>query len=399
MAATKPELDGRTALQALSSAALALPAYAAAPPAETQVDYHYFSYREADLAAARSASGQSAGRYDIDGHTLNARAPLGDHYGLQADLTIESMSGASPWFVTPNSQGLPVQVMSGATIEDNRQDLLVTLTRYDSERSLGVSAGYSEEDDYQAANLALSAMFEPAGGQISYGLGLSYSDDTLEPTEGGSARFPERIVAAEKDQLGLQASLTQILDRRTVLQWGLALNRSSGYLSDPYKLVFVEGNTRPDTRPDQRNMGAFFLRLRRHFKALAGAVHLDYRATRDDWSVQTHTLEGKWVQRFAGSWRWTGGLRYYTQSQAEFYAPYFSTAPRDGLMSSDYRLSPYGAVSVMGQLNAELGGFDLALGLEHYVADGTYAFGKVAVESPGLVEFDMLNLRVAYRFD
>lgn len=396
MAATKKPAE---ALQALSSAALALPAYAAAPPADTQIDYHYFSYREARLPGAQAASGQAAERYDIDGHTLNAQMPLGAQYGVRADLTIESMSGASPWFVTPDAQGQPVQVMSGATIEDNRQDLLVTLTRYSDELSLGLSTGYSEEDDYRAANLAINALFEPLGDQVSFGLGLSYSDDRLEPTEGGSARFPDRIVSADKDQLGLQASLTQILNRRTVLQWGLALTRSSGYLSDPYKLVFVDGNTRPDSRPQERSMGAFFLRLRRHFKALTGALHLDYRATSDDWSVQTHALEGKWVQRFGGNWRWTGGLRYYSQSQAEFYAPFYSAPPANGHMSSDYRLSPYGAVSVMGQLNYALGNFDLAAGLEHYVADASYALGEVDVANPGLVEFDMLNLRVAYRFD
>ncbi len=392
-------LDGRRALQTLSSVALALPAYAAAPPAESSVDYHYFDYREADLAAARSASSQAVPRYAISGHKLLAETPLGPRYGLRADLTVESMSGASPWFVMPDARGEPVQVMSGATIKDSRQDLQLSLSRYDSRRSLGVSLGYSDEDDYQAAYLGLQAAFEPAASQTSFGFGLSYSDDRLQPTEGGSARFPERIVKASKDKLSLQASMTRILNRASVLQWGLAYSRASGYLSDPYKLVYVEGATRADARPDQRSMGSFFLRLRRHIKHVQAALHLDYRATRDDWEIQTHTLEGRWAHRLAENWRYHAGLRYYTQSQAAFYAPYFTARPADGRMSSDYRLSPYGALSALAQVSYQHQGLDLALGLEHYQADAAYALGRVGAQNPGLVEFRMLSLRVAYRFD
>ncbi len=394
MAAT----DGRRALQTLSSAALALPAYAGAPPAETSLDYHYFYYAEGDLPAGRVAGNQRS-RYDIDGHKLEAETPLGAHYGLRADLTVETMSGASPWFVTPGQGGQPVQVMSGASIEDSREDLSVQISRYDDERSLGLSLGHSQEDDYRANYLGFQYGFEPQGGQISYGFGLSFSDDRLEPTDGGSAQYPERIVRAGKNQFSVQGSLTQILNAHSLLQWGLSWSRNTGFLSDPYKLVYVDGNTAPDARPDERNVGAWYLRWRRHFKQLAGALHLDYRGTADDWDIQTTTLESHWVQRLAERWRISSGLRYYSQSQAEFYAPYFDAAPASGLMSSDYRLSPYGALSAMLQINFRHQALELGLGYEHYEADGDLALGDVSVENPGLLSFDLINLRVAWHFE
>ncbi len=394
MAAT----DGRRALQTLSSAALALPAYAGAPPAGTTLDYHFFHYAENDLPADRVA-GSQRGRYDIDGHKLQAETPLGARYGLRADLTVETMSGASPWFVSPGQDGRPVQVMSGASIEDSREDLSVEVTRYDDERTLGLSLGHSQEDDYTATYVGFQYGFEPQGGQLNYGIGLSYSNDELEPTDGGSTQYPDRIIRASKDQLSLQASLTQILSANSLLQWGLSYARNTGYLSDPYKLVFADGNTAPDTRPDERNVGAWYLRWRRYFKPLAGAWHVDYRGTADDWEVQTTTVETHWVQRLAQRWRLSSGLRYYSQSQADFYAPYFEAAPANGLMSSDYRLSPYGAVSAMLQVNYSLQSFELGLGYEYYEADGSLALGNVSVENPGLLSFELINLRVAWRFD
>ena len=45
------------------------------------------------------------------------------------------------------------------------------------------------------------------------------------------------------------------------------------------------------------------------------------------------------------SFRLIPSLRYYTQSQADFYAPYYISERSDGYYSSDYRLSPYGALA------------------------------------------------------
>ena len=44
-----------------------------------------------------------------------------------ADGLSEAMSGSSPWFVLPGLDGDPVQVMSGATIADDRQELGASL--------------------------------------------------------------------------------------------------------------------------------------------------------------------------------------------------------------------------------------------------------------------------------
>ena len=104
---------------------LALPGIAAAqtqPPESVQAGYLFSSYREGSLSAQRSASGQSSPRYDIQSHLFSLAAPLAGH-AVALNLVYESMSGASPWFVMPDADGAPMQVMSGATIEEKRLDL------------------------------------------------------------------------------------------------------------------------------------------------------------------------------------------------------------------------------------------------------------------------------------
>lgn len=380
-------------LLALTQAALALPALA-----EVQTDYLYSQYREDDVPAERSASGQNQGRYQIDSHLVRVVAPVGAEQTLGLNLTYESMSGASPWFVTPDAQGRPVQVMSGASIEEKRIDAQATWSLQGDGRITAVSAGYSDEDDYRALNGGLELQLENEDRSLTWTGGLGYSADTLEPVAGPSS--PNVIREADKDSLNAYAGAALVLDAQTVLQASVGYAVHDGFLSDPYKLAWIESqsNTVPDRRPDRRHAGTATLKLRRWIERPGGALHLDYRWYHDDWEVDAHTLELGWQQTLGDSWRLAPGLRWHTQSRAFFYAPYFATQPADGYVSSDYRLSPYGALSARLDLVKALGAWALGVGGEWYRADADYAAKQVDVESPGLVEYTSLHARLSYRF-
>ncbi len=391
---TKP---ASSALLALTSAALALPglAPAASPAAQSRADYRYSAYREDDLERSASAGGERA-RYEIDSHQFHLLKPFGERYDADVSLVNETMSGASPWFITPGPNGA-VQVMSGATIKDSRNDVLAKFNRYEEQQRIGVALGYSDEDDYRALNLAVDGDWEE-NAQRTWTGGIGYSDDKLEPSDGGSARFPTRITSADKDSLTLFGGLTQVLDARTTLQASLTHTRQSGFLSDPYKLAFVDGGTENDSRPDERRSWALLARLRRWFDKPGGALHLDYRLFDDDWEITAHTAEVSWWQRLPDDWLLVPALRYYSQSQAFFYAPFYNSRRPDGFYSSDYRLSPYGAVSFRLEASKAIKDWTLGISYESYGSDADYALESVDVENPGLVNFDILSLRVTRRF-
>ena len=378
------------ALLALTGAALSLPGIARTPADEVRVDYRFSAYREGSLSR-RETAGPQRDRYEIDTQQFRLVAPVGD-FELGADFTYETMSGASPRFVTPGPEG-PVQVMSGASIVDKRSDVLLRATA----GVVSVSGGYSSEDDYRAANAGLQLEHELADRLTTLSAGIGYSDDKVEPTQGAT---PTGVLEAERDALTAFAGVARVLSADTVVQSSLSFSDQGGYLSDPYKEAFIvsSANTVRDTRPDGRRQWAWLTRLRSYFARPRAALHVDYRLYDDDWDITAHTVDLAWHQNVGRGLRLTPGARWYSQSQAFFYAPYYNQPRGDGFHSSDYRLSPYGAVSFSLAANAEFRSWALNLRYERYDSDADYALKSVAVENPGLVEFSVLSAGIKKTF-
>ncbi|MEC9359893.1 MAG: DUF3570 domain-containing protein [Pseudomonadota bacterium] len=383
-------------LAALTAAALALPAVQASAQFRDeaqQLSVRYSSYGEGDLPAAQPEQS----RFDIDIWQLRYGTPILERSRLTIDGQYETLSGASPWFIEPDENGDPVQIMSGATIDEARGSLGLDLRSYGEGREYAVSLGGSVEDDYSSINLGIDGHFELPGKQSSLSLGIGSSRDQIEPTDGGSTRYPQRPVSEDKSSYDAVLGFTYILNPVTVVQTGLSLSRSSGYLSDPYKLAYVAGEIRPDARPDARNELAWTTRLRYRITAWAGSLHLDYRYFDDSWGIRSHTVDFALHKDFGTRLSLAPHLRWYSQSQAKFYQPYFLAERDDGYYSSDYRLSPYGAVTVGLDLSWRFGEQALRLSLEHYEASADTAAGDVQVENPGLVDFTMMTLGFDFR--
>ncbi len=384
-------------LSALTSAALAIPGLA---QAELQTDYLYSHYEEGDLSAGNSASGSASERYTIDSHLFRVGGNLGAG-DANLNLTLETMSGASPWWVQPDANGKPVQVMSGASIDEERVDIEASYGLQFGQIEPVFKAGYSSEEDYQSVNVGVEAQYTPEGGVYSASAGIGYSDDRIEPTEGGSAQYPDRIRSADKNSLTAYAGLSWIIDAQTVLQTVFSYSRHDGYLTDPYKRAYFVSvaNAVPESRPDGRQSWTLTARWRHYLPALAAAVHVDYRYFQDDWEIESHTVELAWQQRIGESWRVSPALRWYSQSQAYFYAPYYADFRDDGFASSDYRLSPFGALSARLDVRKSLDAhWEVGGGVEVYDASGDYAIRSVGVENPGLVQYYNVQARVSYRF-
>ena len=362
-----------------------------------QLDYRFSLYDEGALPADQAASGAESERYRIQTHQFRLTQSLGDSGALTADLAFEAMSGASPRFVQPGAGGRPVQVMSGASIEDKRVDVLLGVSRKKAGTGATLGAGYSKEKDYQAINASLGMERELDDRVTTLSVGAGYSADTLDPTQGKTATA---TLHDERSAATAFVGYARVLDSVTVIQTSLSYTLHDGYLSDPYKEAWVvsAANTVFDRRPDQRGQFAWLTRLRRFFKGPGAALHADYRYYHDDWQVDAHSLDLAWHQRVGATVQVTPGLRWYSQSQAYFYEPYYNNPRADGLASSDYRLAPYGALSGSLMASTELAGWTCNLRYERYDSAAGYALGEVRVENPGLVDFQVLSLGVKKAF-
>jgi len=354
---------------ALTAGALALPgmvgaARADAPVERVSASYAYSKYLEDSLPASKVVSG-SLDRMEVDSHQFRVEGPISDRIGLSADFMYESMSGASPIFTIPDANGEPVQVMSQATIEESRTDALFTGSYYFDDATASLSAGLSVENDYRSFNLGLSGQRTSADKNMTVSAGAGLSFDTIEPTDadlssGGSELFPLRPSKEEKTVFTAFFGLSHIITRNSVVQSSINFQHGDGYLSDPYKQVSIGGGqVAADSRPSVRNQMAWLTRYRHHFDRLGGTFHGDYRFYADDWGITAHTFELAWYQTLFEQFHLTPSVRYYSQGQANFYAPFFNGLPKNGFATSDYRMAAFGAFSFRLKAEALLEAFGI----------------------------------------
>jgi hypothetical protein len=131
-------------------------------------------------------------------------------------------------------------------------------------------------------------------------------------------------------------------------------------------------------------------------------LHLNGQYYWDTWNISALTLEGSWRQTLWEEIEIVPTFRYYSQSQAYFYSAVYPALRPDGFYTSDYRMSPFGALSVkvLGAWNFDLFGRDwrASLSYERYWSDTRFALVNVAIANPGLVDFSVLSVGLTGRF-
>ena len=393
------------ALAALTSAAMTLPGISSTVKAGVAANQPKYSFQYTRYDEDKIPSGDAApeagdrDRYEIDVLQMEFLYPISGRWQLSSGFTYDDMSGSSPWYVRPTNgdgTGDPLVVMSGATIDDTRYDYTLKGDYFGDKFTISPGVGYSTENDYEAMYGGVEVEYEFPNKLTSVKGGVSVSFDDIEPEqEPGIVRIDKE----DKENYALFGSLTQVINKYTMIQTTLGVSVFDGYLSDPYKQAWVAGVALPDSRPDERTQYTAATRLRRYSELLGAAVHVDYRFYYDDWDVRSHTLDLGLYKVTAGGWAFDSSIRYYSQTQADFYEPFYRVARVDGEYSSDYRLSPYGAISFRLGISETINNWKIKLAAERYLSDKSYSIQSVDVENPALLDYTQITFGVDYSFE
>jgi len=241
-------------------------------------------------------------------------------------------------------------VMSSASPElRNQLDLALGHTRGEQEYSMALSL--SDEPDFvsRAFTAGISHSFNQQLSTVNFQGGYS-SSDIRARLDSDALPYLSRtayagmltrddtteILRASQHTVNMQAGLTQVINANTWLDAGLHYTQQQGYLEVPYKssvVVFVPlqptsaggilpGDVRAllEQRPDSRYLTGLSLHYAQHLPVSDGALHLQYQYNRDNWQVDSHTLEASYIQP-VGSWTFSPYVRYYAQQAAGFYQP------------------------------------------------------------------------------
>lgn len=330
--------------------------------AEDYVSVQYVGYDESDNRAS------------ISSPAIEISKDFGVDYSLKVGLTADSVSGSSPiWYDTTEydattsasthtrSLNTPVGDIEYAQVdyEDNRKAVSALLTkRFASRDELSVGLNHSTENDYEANELSAEYLhFLGSSKNQSISAGISYQankvevschenyenyanyDERCDSTTGASELYDINVIAAE-------IGFTQILDENSLVKVSLFGASEDGYLSNPYMNVVrnrVNSNVDivAENKPDTRMSYGSTLQYTRALTSTLSS-NTTYRLYSDDWGIMSHTLSTEMYYELGSAWILGGGLRYYTQSEADFYkSGYFDN---ELIASSDERMREFDAI-------------------------------------------------------
>lgn len=271
-------------------------------------------------------------RYDgggmvIDGPSVLVRKSAGPQVSLTGQYYVDMVSAASV-------------------------DVLATASPYTEERteySLGVdylyeraimSLGFtnSSENDYEANTVYFTVSQEFFGGMSTVTLG--YASGWDEVGQIGNDNFSE-----DADRRNYQLGFSQVLTRNMLVGLDLEVVTDEGFLQNPYrKNRYLDPNDatlflyQPERYPETRTSTSVAARAI-YYLPYRASIHGEYRYFSDTWGISAHTVELGYVHALNERWSLEGSIRYYRQSEADFYSDLFAFENSQTHLARDKEMS------------------------------------------------------------
>jgi hypothetical protein len=286
---------------------------------------------------------------------LHVGTPLSDATRIDLVYTADVWTSASVDIRTSASKRLGdnQQYQAQKPVTEQRDEINLSVVHAFTDLRLTGSYRYSKEHDYESHGGTLGGAYDFADHSATLALGARAYFDQV-----GRAGDPWFI--RDASTLGLLASYTQVIDTKTFAQLIYDVSRQQGYLSNPYRYVRIATDAGqvpstciyqaaapggkpvtmcvPERNPDLRMRHAVAVQARR---ALSQTLSLgaSYRLYLDDWQITSHTaaVDAAWMP--SRDWLLSLGYRFYHQSGASHYAPFYLPTPMPEHFTSDKELS------------------------------------------------------------
>jgi hypothetical protein len=319
---------------------------------------------------------------------LQIRKEIDDGEFLTARFVADALTGASPNGAAPSDVPQTFTAPSGGksyttkafeipldpTFEDTRGAASLDWEKPLSEQLRGIfGASFSIETDYTSFGLSASLARDFNQRNTTLTVATSVNFDSVSP-EGGAPIGLSEMIAAVGDGEGEEegeddeddgesktiqeflVGVTQVVSRNTLTQLNYSYGHSSGYLTDPYKILSVlnaDGSLHPITtspyvhekRPDNRTFQTVYWKGIHQF-GNEGVLTLVYRYGWDDWGINSNTYDVRYRHELGGGHYLQPHYRHYNQSAADFY--------RQALFNSELATLDYASAdSRLGELTTK----------------------------------------------
>jgi len=386
----------RAALAMATCSLLGTGAANAAGDGQWQVDTALLYYAEQDRVSAAEP-------------VVSATRDLGDEETLNLKLVLDSLTGPSangaqveayPQTFTTPSGGRNYVVPAGQVpldeeFKDTRAAVSVNWSKPLENRLWKRSLGANLSNEYDFTSLgvsgALSRDFNKRNTTVT--AGLNYEMDSIKPVGGTPLPFAPMFPVAgsksgndteDRTVTDVLFGVTQVINRRTIMQFNYNLSMASGYLNDPYKIIAtpVANAFVYENRPDSRTRHALFWQTK-YSLARGDVIDASYRFMTDDWGVVSNTLDLRYRAMLPDNWYLEPHLRWYGQGEADFYTEKLAVVPAVGdtatAYSADYRLGALTDTTFGARVGKRLGeSGDAWFSLESMTQSGDTEQGDVS---------------------
>jgi hypothetical protein len=303
---------------------------------------------------------------------ISGKKDLGDEESLTFKLVLDSLTGASATGAVPSTQVQTFTRPSGnGTYTVDPNDTPLDDTFKDTRASFGMTwekpvdrnnrrtLGFNLSHEYDFTSAAVNALWAHDTNQknTTYTAGINVEYDYIDPV-GGAPEGLTSMDAQDKNDtddrtvVDLLFGVTQVIDKTSLFQVNLSLSEANGYLTDPYKLVSIVDNTTGEPidqlfekRPDSRSRQSLFGKYKKMF-ANKDIFTASYRYMTDDWGIDSSTFDFTYRFKFNKGYFIQPHLRWYTQTEADFYHYFLREDERvPSKASADYRLGDMDATT------------------------------------------------------
>jgi hypothetical protein len=393
-----------------------------------------------DIDSSLLLYSESDGRVQDFSVNALARKELREDSVLHLTLTIDTLTGASPsgavpsvgvqTFTRPSGNAEYVTAPGAQPLDDTFQD---TRTAFSASWEwpvtrlalLNIGASVSDEYDYThtGINARVARDFNNRNTTLSFGAALA--NDTISPVGGSPVPFAPMLEQGNgankrgdqsKDVVDLLFGVTQVVNRHTLVQLNYSLSESSGYLTDPYKVLSVvdltTGALLPgpagsslfrylyEGRPDTRDKQSVFGLVKRDFGG--DVLEASYRYMTDDWGIDSHTFDVHYRWNLSARRYLQPHVRLYSQTAADFYRTVlFDGAAVPLFATADYRLGKFDGLTVGVKYGQDTTRGEWSARLEWYQQTGEAESGAAVGALAGLDLYPDLNALIAqfsYKF-
>lgn len=314
-----------------------------------------------DVDTALLYYSESDGRVQAIEPAIHAGRNLGEDDRIDLRLVLDSLTGATPngahatsvvqTFTTPSGGGTYVTPAGEIPLDDTFLDTRVAIgadwtLSLDRLSKVVLGANISGEFDYFSAGISSTYLRDFNNRNTTLTAGISFNSDTISPVGNVPIEFAPMVVEdttpnrdgsdETKTLTDLIIGVTQVVNRKTIIQLNYTFGMTDGYQNDPYKIVtvldpvtglpatggFFDTATTDnlpyvyEKRPDSRQRNALFFGSAHHLTE--DVINFSYRYFWDDWGITSHTLDLMYRYQLGNSYL-QPHIRYYSQDAADFY--------------------------------------------------------------------------------